>query len=69
MAIVKVIEVIAESPKSWEDATLQALKDAHKTIRNIQTIYVEHFQAVVSDDQKKLVFRVNAKISFIVDDN
>ena len=68
MAIVKVIEVIAESTKSWEDATQQALKDAHKTVRNIQTIYIENFQAVVEDDQQTLVFRVNAKISFIVED-
>jgi flavin-binding protein dodecin len=68
MAIVKVIEVIAESNKSWEDATQQALIEARKTIRNIQTIYIEHFQAVVGGDQQTLVFRVNAKISFVVED-
>jgi flavin-binding protein dodecin len=68
MAIVKVIEVIAQSNKNWEDATKQALKEASKTIRNIQTIYIENFQAVVEDDQT-LVYRVNAKISFVVDDN
>jgi flavin-binding protein dodecin len=68
MAIVKVIEVIAESNKSWEDATQQALIEARKTIRNIQTIYIEHFQAVVEGDQQTLVFRVNAKISFVVED-
>jgi flavin-binding protein dodecin len=68
MAIVKVIEVLAQSDKSWEDATQQALLEASKTIRKIETIYVEHFQAVVNDDQRTLVYRVNVKISFVVED-
>ncbi len=68
MAIVKVIEVLAQSNVSWEDAAQQALLEASKTIRHIETIYIEHFQAVVHDDQRTLTYRVNAKISFVVDD-
>ncbi|RPI99806.1 MAG: dodecin domain-containing protein [Chloroflexi bacterium] len=67
MAIVKVIEVLSQSNISWEDATQQALIEARKTIRNIQTIYIENFQAVVEDDQQTLVYRVNAKITFVVE--
>lgn len=69
MAIVKVIEVIAQSNKGWEDATQQALTEAKKTIRNIQSIYVKEFQAIVDDRQEIAVYRINAKISFLVDEN
>jgi flavin-binding protein dodecin len=69
MAIVKVIEVLAQSDKGWEDAARQALIEARKTIRQIRSIYVENFQAVVSDDQQTLVYRVNAKIAFEVEDD
>ena len=65
MAIVKVIEVLAQSNKSWEDATQQALAEASKTVRNIETIYVKEFQAVVENNQITQ-YRVNAKISFVV---
>lgn len=65
MAIVKVIEVLAESNTSWEDATRQALIEASKTVRNIKNIYIKEQQAIVENDQITQ-FRVNAKISFIV---
>lgn len=65
MAIVKVIEVLAQSPNSWEEATQDALREASKTIRDIQSIYIKEFQAVVENDQITQ-YRVNAKISFVV---
>lgn len=66
MAIVKVVEVIAESEKSWEDAAKVAVKEASKTVRNIKHLYVEHQQAVV-EEGKIVKYRVNAKVSFVVD--
>jgi flavin-binding protein dodecin len=69
MAIVKVIEVIAQSDKSWEDATQQALAEAKKTIHNIQSIYIKEFQAIVNDQQQIAVYRVDAKISFVLDES
>ncbi|RPI32930.1 MAG: dodecin domain-containing protein [Chloroflexota bacterium] len=69
MAVVKVIELIAQSNESWEDATRQALVEARKTIRNIQSIYVKEFQAIVDDRQEIAVYRVNAKISFVIDES
>ena len=64
MSIVKVIEVLAESNKSWEDAAEQALKEAAKSGRNIKSIYIKDFQAVVEND-KITSYRINAKISFM----
>lgn len=66
MAVVKVIEILAESTKSWEDATQIAVTEASKTIKNIQSVYIKDFQAVVSGG---LItnYRVDAKISFVVE--
>jgi flavin-binding protein dodecin len=66
MSIVKVIEVLAESDKSWEDAAQEAVKEASKTIKNIKSIYIENMEAKV--DKKKIVsYRINAKISFVLE--
>lgn len=65
MSIMKVIEVLAQSDKSWEDAAQQALKEASKSVRNIRSLYVENMQAVVHDG--RVDYRLDAKISFEVD--
>ena len=65
MAIVKVIEVLANSEKSWEDATKQAVKQAAKSVKNIRSAYVAE-QSVVVNDNEVTEFRVNLKISFEV---
>ena len=66
MTILKVIEVLAESPTSWEDAAKEAVKEAGKTVRGIRSIYVENFQATVSNGSIDN-FRINAKITFSVE--
>ena len=65
MAVVKVVELLAQSEKGWEDATKVALKEAARTIRDIKSIYVKDFQASVEDD-KITQYRVNVKVSFTV---
>jgi dodecin len=66
MAVVKVIELLAESEQSWEDAARQAVAEAAKTVRGMRSVYVSEFQATIENDQVK-AFRINAKISFLVD--
>jgi len=63
VAIHKVIEVISQSDKSWEDAAQQAVKDAAKSVKHIRAIDIDHFSANVDKD-KIVSFRVNAKITF-----
>lgn len=65
MAVVKVVELLADSTESWEDAAQQAVTQASETIKNIQSVYVENFQALV-DDNKVTKYRVNVKVSFVV---
>ena len=66
MAVAKVIEILAESDISWEEAAKDAVKEATKTVKNIQSVYIKGFQAIVKDN-KIDKFRVDAKITFIVD--
>jgi flavin-binding protein dodecin len=63
MTILKVIEVLTESSKSWEDAAQEAVSEGAKTVENIRSIYIKDFQAVV-ENNKITKYRVTAKLSF-----
>lgn len=65
MAIMKVIEVLANSDKSWEDATKKAVKQASKSVKNIKSAFVQSQSVVVNNDEVT-EFRVNLKITFEV---
>tara|TARA_B100000745_G_C20022868_1_gene347875 strand:- start:26 stop:226 length:201 start_codon:yes stop_codon:yes gene_type:complete len=65
MAVLKVIEVLSNSSKSWEDATAKAVKEASKTVKNIKSVYVQDQSAVVENSEVK-EFRVNLKLTFEV---
>lgn len=67
MSIVKVIEVIAGSEKSFDDAVKNALKEASKSVKNIQSIYVKEMKANV-ENNKIVSYGVNAKVSFKVEE-
>jgi flavin-binding protein dodecin len=63
--MLKVIEVLAQSDKSWEDAAANAVKQAAETVRGIKSIYIKEMEASV-EDGKIVQYRVNAKISFLL---
>jgi flavin-binding protein dodecin len=63
VAIHKVIEVISQSDKSWEDAAQLAVNDAGKTVKNIKSIYIKNMEATVKNG-KIAQYRVNANITF-----
>ncbi|MBZ9729534.1 dodecin family protein [Salegentibacter sp. JZCK2] len=65
MSIIKVIEILANSTESWEDATKKAVKHAAKTVKNIKSVYVKDQSALVNGENIT-EFRVNVKISFEV---
>ena len=65
MAVLKVIEVLANSDNSWEDATKKAVKQASKSVKNIRSVYVQDQSASVKDGEIS-DFRVNVKITFEV---
>ena len=61
----KVIEVLSESKKSWEDATAKAVTRAGKSVKNIKSAYVQSQSAVIVNN-KVTAYRVNVKITFEV---
>jgi len=65
MAIMKVIEILANSDKSWEEATKKAIKQASKSIKNIRSAFVQS-QSVVVNNNEVAEFRVNLKVTFEV---
>jgi flavin-binding protein dodecin len=65
MSILKVIEIMSSSNKSWEDAANNAVKEANKTVKNIRSVYIQEQSAVV-EKGKIAEYRVNTKITFEV---
>ncbi|RNC91838.1 MAG: dodecin domain-containing protein [Allomuricauda sp.] len=65
MAVLKVIEILANSSKSWEEATEKAVEQASKSVKNIRSVYVNEQSATIKDG-KIDEYRVNVKITFEV---
>jgi dodecin len=63
--IVKVIEVIAQSEKSWDDAVKNALDEVAKTVDDVKEIWVSGMKAIVADG-RIAEYRLTAKVSFVV---
>ncbi len=66
MPIVKVIEVIASSENSFDDAIKNCLAEVSKTVHNIDSIYVKDFKVHVNDG-KLSSYGVICKVSFRID--
>ncbi|HSK42099.1 MAG TPA: dodecin family protein [Arenibaculum sp.] len=63
MTMLKVIEVLAESPNSWEEAAQNAVKQASDSLRGVSSIYIKNFEAKV-ENNSITSYRINAKITF-----
>lgn len=68
MAVNKVIELMSESPKSWEDAAQKAADKASKTVKGIQSLWVKDLSATVDAKGKLATYRVTCKVAFEVKD-
>lgn len=67
MSIAKVTEVIASSPKSFEDAVSNGIERADKTLKNITGAWVKD-QNVVVEKGKVKEYRVVMKVTFVLKD-
>jgi flavin-binding protein dodecin len=64
--LLKVIEVLSESDKNWEDAAQKAVTRAAKTLHGIKSIYIKNFEAKV-ENNKIVQYRINAQVTFLLD--
>ena len=67
MAVLKVLELMANSDRSWEEAVKNAVKIASKSVKNIRSVYVKEQTANVSGDSIT-DYRVIVKITFEVEE-
>jgi hypothetical protein len=63
--VAKVVEITAESTKSFEDAIAMGVDRASKTLKNVKGAWIKEQQVVVREG-KIAVFRVNLKVTFIL---
>ena len=68
MSVNKVLELMAESDKSWEDAAQKAVKKAAETVKGIKSVWVQDFSARVDAKGKLQTYRVTCKVTFEVED-
>lgn len=66
MAIAKVIEISSESTKGFEDTIEQGIASAAETLHGIRSAWVKEQQVVVQDN-KITAYRVDLKVTFVVD--
>ena len=66
MSVVKIIELVGESPLGWEDAMKQVIAEAQKTLRGITRIGVVEQDVRMTND-KIDVWRVHAQVSFRIE--
>ena len=66
MAVLKVIEVMSSSTKSWEDAALNAVKRTAKKVKNIRSVWVKDQSMTLTKTGKPKEYRTTVKISFEV---
>ena len=66
MAIAKIVEVNSSSQKSLEDAIQTGIAKVTETVKNVQGAWINEQKVVIKDD-KITEYRVNLKISFLVE--
>ena len=66
MAVAKVIEITASSPKGFEDAVRQGVATAAKTVKKVRGAWIQD-QKVVVKSGKVTEYRVNMKVTFEID--
>ena len=68
MSVARVTEIKAASPTSFEDAIRQGVMRASKTLKNVKAAWVQNQEVMVDDDGKITEFRVQLKVTFILED-
>ncbi|HDN82005.1 MAG: dodecin domain-containing protein [Methanomicrobia archaeon] len=66
MSVVKILELVGSSERSWEDAVQNALKEAEKTVKNITGIDILGYKGDIKEN-KIVRFKAHVKIAFVVE--
>lgn len=67
MAVARVTKITAASQRGWQDAVMQGLKRANKTLRGITGLHVVEQKAHI-EKGKIIEYRVTMEITFILEE-
>lgn len=67
MSVARITEISAESNKSFEDAIVQGIHRANKTLKNVKGAWVQD-QKLTVENGKIAMYRVNLKITFVLEE-
>jgi dodecin len=68
MSVARVTEIKSSSNKSFDDAIREGVARASKTLKNVKSAWVENQEVVVDDAGKITEYRVQMKVTFILED-
>lgn len=68
MAVVKVVELVGTSSKSWEDAVHQVVKEASGSLRHITGVDLVH-QTAHCEEGKITEYRATVHVAFKVEEH
>jgi flavin-binding protein dodecin len=66
MSVLKVIELMGDSDKGWEEAAEEAVNEAAKSVKHIRSVWVKDHAATVEGGKIKR-YRVTCKVTFEVE--
>lgn len=67
MSVARVVEISSTSTKGFEDAIVQGIARANKTLREIRSAWVKEQEVEVSNG-KITAYKVNLKVTFVLED-
>lgn len=68
MSVAKIVEITSTSPGSFEDAIRKGIAKAQQTLNNVQGAWIAGQKVVIAEDGTIKHFRVDMKITFVLDD-
>jgi flavin-binding protein dodecin len=68
MSIAKVTEIIASSPKSFDEAIKLGVVRAQKTLKHLKSAWVQNQQIKLDDKGQISEYRVQLKITFLLEE-
>ena len=66
MTVAKGVEISAESPKSFEDATREGIERATDTLKNVRGAWIKE-QKVRVENGKIVAYRVHLAVTFVLE--
>lgn len=68
MSVAKVTEIIASSPKSFDEAIKTGVSRARKTLKNVKSAWIQNQQIELNEDGQIKEYRVQLKITFVLEE-